>query len=154
MFEQLLPPRIDNDYRGYKVALWLFGLVLIVKAGMSGNSIINSYHVATVADGIPLQTFPPAAAQTVLFMFAAWGLAHLLISLLGALALVRYRAIVPLLFLLILLEQAGRRVIHLFHPVATAGTPRGFYVNLLLWALMIAGVALSFRYGAKKAEAA
>jgi hypothetical protein len=151
MFEQLLPSRIDNTYRGYTVALWLFGLVLFVKAGMGGNSIINSYHVASVADGIPLQTFPPAAVQIVVYMFASWGLAHVLLALLGVLALVRYRAMVPLLFVVILLEQAGRRALHLFRPVPTVGTPRGVYVNLLLWTLMIAGVALSFRYGRREA---
>jgi len=31
MFDQLLPLTIDNTYRGHKLALWLFGLLLIMK---------------------------------------------------------------------------------------------------------------------------
>src|SRR5438874_12662174 len=100
MFEQLLPARIDNTYRGASVALWLFGVVLLLKLIMSVNSIFNGYSVATTADGVPLQSFPPAAVQVVVYMFAAWGLAHFVISLLGVLALIRYRAMVPLLFTL------------------------------------------------------
>ena len=151
MLDQLFPRRIDNTYRGYKIGLWLFGIVLFIKAGMAGNSIINSYHVATTADGIPLQTFPPAAVEIVTFMFAAWGLAHIVLVLLGVLALVRYRGLVPLLFALQLAEHLGRRALHLFRPVTTVGAPPGIWVNLLLVTLMVVGVALSFRYGKTEA---
>jgi hypothetical protein len=33
MFDRFLPERLDNTYRGYKIALWLFGLVVPIKAG-------------------------------------------------------------------------------------------------------------------------
>ena|SRR5690348_7766374 len=147
MPDQLFPRQIDNNYRGTKVALWLFGLVLFVRSGIGANSIINSDRVASTADGIPIHAFPPAAVQIVLFMFAAWGLAQLVISVIGVLALIRYRALVPLMFALFLLEHVSRKLVGIVRPVTTVGTPRGFYVNLLLLTLMVAGVALSFRYG-------
>jgi hypothetical protein len=145
MFEQFVPQRVDNTYRGYKLALWLFALVVVMKVAMSLNSIFNGYVVASSADGIPLDTFPSAAAQTVVSLFAIWGLAHLMICLLCILALARYRSMVPLMLALLLLEQLSRRLILQFLPIVRTGTPPGFFVNLILLALMIAGLALSLR---------
>jgi hypothetical protein len=145
MFNQLFPQRIDNTYRGHKLALWLFGLILFMRVVMSLNSIFNGYIVASSADGIPLDTFPSAAARTVVSLFALLGLSNFMICLLGVLALVRYRSMVPLMFALFLLQQLSGRVILLLSPIVRTGTPHGFYVNLILLALMIVGLALSLR---------
>jgi len=143
MFSDLLPQRIDNTYRGHKLALWLFGLLVLIKTAMSVNSIFLGHKVATSADGIPLDTFPPAAAQTVLALFAIWGLVHLMICLLCVLVLFRYRAMVPLMFAFLLLEHLGRKLVLQFIPIARTGTPPGSSVNLALLAVMIVGLALS-----------
>ena len=145
VFEQLLPQRIDHTYRGSKLALWLFGLILLMKIAMSLNSIFNGYTVATSADGIPLDTFTLTAARTFVALFALLGLSSFMICLLCILALTRYRSMVPLMFALLLLEQLSRRLILLFLPIFRIGTPPGFYVNLTLLALMIVGLALSLR---------
>jgi len=145
MFDQLLPRHIDNTYRGPKLALWMFGLVVLMKVGMSLVSIFNGYQTASTADAIALDTFTPAGAQAVVSLFALLGLAQLMLCLLGILALVRYRAMVPLMLLLLLLEFLGRRLILLFLPVVRTGTPPGLIMNLVLVALMLAGLALSLR---------
>ncbi len=145
MFNQLLPRRIDNTYRGYKLALWLFGLVVFMKVAMSLNSIFNGYLVASSADGIPLDTFTPAAARTVVSLFALLGLSNFVICLLCILVLIRYRSMIPFMFALLLLEYLSRKLILQFLPIVRTGTPPGFYVNFILLALMIVGLALSLR---------
>lgn len=70
MFNQLLPARVDNTCLGHQLALWLFGLIVLMKAAMSVNSIFLGHKIATTADGIPLDTFPPAAADAIVSMFA------------------------------------------------------------------------------------
>ena len=145
MFKQLFPQRVDNTYRGYKLALWFFALVVLMKVGMSLNSIFNGYFVASSADGIPLDTFTSAGAQTVVSLFAIWGLAQLVICLLCILVVVRYRSMIPFMFALLLLEHLSRKLILHFLPIAKTGTPPGFAVNLVLLALMIVGLALSLR---------
>jgi hypothetical protein len=145
IFNQLLPARVDNRYRGYKLALWLFGVVMFMKIAMSLNSIFNGYTVATSADGIPLDTFTSAGAQTVLSLFALLGLSQFLFCLLGILVLVRYRSLIPFMYALLLLEYLSRRLIIHFIPVVRTGTPPGLYVNLALLAVMIVGLALSLR---------
>lgn len=145
MFKRLLPRHIDNTYHGHKLALWLFALIVLMKSAVSINSIFNGYSVAVSADGIPLDTFTPAGAQAVVAAFAAWGLAQLTICLLCLLVMARYRAMVPFMFALLLLEHLGRRLIFWVMPIVRTGTPPGFYVNLVLAVLMAVGLALSLR---------
>jgi hypothetical protein len=47
------------------------------------------------------------------------------------------------MFILLLLEQLGRKLVHTFLPTVKTGTPPGTYVNLVLLTLMIVGFALS-----------
>jgi hypothetical protein len=145
MFDKLLPQPIDNTYRGYKVALWLFGLVVGVRITQSVLVIFNGYSTARNADGIPLDTYPPAAAQTVLALFAQGALSRLIISLLCVLVLARYRSAIPIMFGLLLLNYLASQLIFQFVPLARTGTPPALIVNLTMFALMIIGLALSLR---------
>jgi hypothetical protein len=145
MFDKLLPQRIDNMYRGFKVALWLFGLVVGVRITQSVLVIFNGYATARDADGIPLDTYTPAAAQTVVALFAQGALSRLIISLLCVLVLVRYRSAIPFMFVLLLLNYLASQLIFQFVPLVRTGTPPGPIVNLIMFALMIIGLALSLR---------
>jgi hypothetical protein len=140
---RFFPPSIDNTYRGYKAALWLFGALLLLRIVMSVNCIFNGYSVATTADGVPVDTFTPAGRQQVVYLFAAWGLAQLVISLIGVLALIRYRSVVPFMFALLLIEILSRKLIGRFIPTVSSATAPALYVNLTLITLMVAGLALS-----------
>jgi len=61
------------------------------------------------------------------------------------LALVRYRAMVPLMLALFLFEHVARRVIFLVMPIPRDGTAPGLTINLALLAVMTVGLALSLR---------
>lgn len=140
---KLLPASIDGQYRGYKTALWLLGALVLLKGAMGLNSILNGHEVATTADGIPLDTFTRDGAAAVLSFLALWGWCLFLFSLLGVLALVRYRAMVPLVFVLLLVEQLGRKLILTHLPIAHAGPSPAFSINLALLGLMVGGLILS-----------
>jgi hypothetical protein len=143
MFDKLLPPRIDNTYRGYKVALWLFGLIVAVRITQSLLVIFNGYSTAKNADGIPLDTYTPAAAQTIVALFTQGALSRLIISLLCVLALVRYRSAIPFMFVLLLLNYLASKLIFQFVPLVSTGTPPAGTVNMVMFALMIFGLVLS-----------
>jgi len=145
MFEKLFPRGIDNAYRGSKVALWLFGLVVGMKITQSLAVIFNGYSTARDADGIPLYTFTPAAAQTAVALFAQASLWRLTFCLMCVLVLVRYRSAIPLMFLVFVLNYFSAQLILRFIPLVHTGTPLGPTVNLILFALMVIGLALSLR---------
>ncbi|MGI8618355.1 MAG: hypothetical protein ACR2L6_04600 [Gemmatimonadaceae bacterium] len=143
MLARILPERIDNDYRGHKLALWFLGLVLLVRIAIALGSIFNGYGAASGPDGIPLASFPPAASQTIVSLFALIGISRLMLAAFAVLALIRYRALVPLMFLLLLLEQAGRQVALYYLPVPRVGEPPVSVINIVPLGLMIVGFVLS-----------
>ena len=147
MLGQIFPKQIDNTYRGYWLAVWLLVPIVLVKAAMGANSIINTRSVIVDADNIPLDSYGAAAAALIIFLFKAWGLSLLLLSLLGVLALIRYRAMIPLVYLLLLIENAGRKVMTLTDPLPLHSTDAGpsfsFTINLVLITALLIGFALS-----------
>ena len=143
MLNQLLPPRLDNTYRGRKLALVLFGLVVAVRITQSVMIIVNGYSIASSADGIPLETYPAAAAQTILAIFAISSLNRLFVALICVVVLVRYRSAIPTMFLLLALAYLAGEIILRFIPIVRVGTPPGPIVNLIMFALMIVGLVLS-----------
>jgi putative Mn2+ efflux pump MntP len=143
MSSPLLPRRADNEYRGRKVALWIFGLVVFVKLAMGLNATFNGRSVATTADGIPLDTYTPAGAQAFVSVFALLGVAHVVLGLLCVLVLVRYRALVPVMFAFLLLEHLGKRLVVRMLPIERIGAPPASVINVALFTLMVVGLALS-----------
>ena len=143
MFNQLLPRRLDNTYRGRRLALWLFALVVSMRILQSVLVIFNGYSTAMNADGIPLDTYPAAAAQTIVGLFALSGLYRLILSLLCVLVLVRYRAAVPFMFVVLLLNNLAAELILRFVPLVRVGTPPASVVNLTLSAMTVVGLVLS-----------
>ena len=143
MSSSLLPRRADNEYRGRKVALWIFGLVVFAKLAMGLNATFNGRSVASTADGIPLDTYTPAGAQAFVSVFALLGVAHVVLGLLCVLVLVRYRALVPMMFAFLLLEHLGKRLVVRMLPIERIGAPPASVINLALFTLMVVGLALS-----------
>jgi len=145
MLDKILPQHLDNNYRGHRLALWLFVPIVLVKTGIALGTIFNGRSAVQSADGIPLDTFGAAGAEAVVALFAIWGLSQLMFSMFSVLALTRYRAMIPLMYVLLVLEHFARRWILVVKPIARTGTPPGTYLNLALVALMIVGLALSVR---------
>jgi hypothetical protein len=144
MLSRFLPRQADNSFAGHRAALWLLGLFIALKIVMGVNSILNTESVAVGADGIPLDSYGPAAARQVLTLFALTSLGQLTLALVGLTVLVRYRSLVAFMFAVFLAEQIARRLIVQSHAVgSTEGGSPGLYINLGLMALLALGLLLS-----------
>jgi len=151
MLERLFPRVADNAYPGHRLAPWLLGLMTI-KIAMGLNVMLNAPEVARSADGVPLETYGAPAAAAFAFMFAAWGLCQLILGLMVVVVLVRYRRLVPLMFLILLVEQGGRMLLREAWPLERAGSAPGGLINVVLTALMVVGLALSVSRGSGDAR--
>ncbi len=147
MLSRIFPRQFDNAYRGYTLALWLFAPIALLKFAQGVASVVDARFIATTADRLPLDTFDAGAASTVAFMFMSWGLSTALLCLIGLIALVRYRAMIPLMYVVLAIEQIGRRVFLVLSPVPRLpDTPTDgptIPINLILLAVLLIGLALS-----------
>jgi hypothetical protein len=143
MLNRIFPKQLDNNYRGQKIALWLLALITFVNTGISFVAIFKPDGAAQSADGIPLDTYAPAAAQAVIGVVAFLGLANLLLYIIFIVALIRYRAMIPLMYVLIVLNWLAHKGIGMMKPIVRTGTSPGHYVTWSLFALSVIGMILS-----------
>jgi len=141
---RLFPRTIDKDFPGSRAALWLLGAYVGLKLIMSFNSIFNSAKVAQGADGIPLDSYGPAAAREVLLLFSLTALGQLALVLVALAALVRCRGMVPFVTLVLLGEAVGRRlIVYSYATVPADNLSAGFAINIGLIALLAIALVLS-----------
>jgi hypothetical protein len=151
MLTRLLPRQIDNDFQGWRLAIWLLVPLALAKllqganvAGLFGPG--NSRQILEGVDKVPLGAFPAEAASHLVFLFAAWGLGVFILGLLAIVVLLRYRAMIPLVYLLLLIEQLGRKAlstIHLGRPFVSLAPSAGNLVNWGFLLVIVAGFLLS-----------
>jgi hypothetical protein len=146
MLNRLLPRQADNGYEGLRAGLWLLAPVLLIKSLMGFNAIFLGRYVAAGADAIPLDRYGPEAEAAVLTLFALWGLGQLVLGLQGAIVLVRYRRLVPLLYLVLLFEHLARKLLFMLYPITRSaeGQPASaLAINLAVLGLLAAGFVMS-----------
>lgn len=148
MFGRLFPKRLDNDYRGYKLAIWLLVLLLLFKTSISVNALdwnpmMSNHQVLQQADRIPLDTFDANAAKTAVLLFAVWGVTHLVLNVLGFIAAIRYRAMIPLVYMLLASDHLGRKAVVDAYHISRSPAAFEVPVNLIVIALLLIGLGLS-----------
>ena len=97
MLDLLFPRRAGNHYQGDPIALWVFVPITLVTVI---RSLIHSFCIDGGAQSIAtilLDTFSRGAADTVVLIFALWGLSQLLLGFNFVLVLWRYRSLLPLM---------------------------------------------------------
>jgi hypothetical protein len=145
MLAKLFPQTITNDYRGAPVAKWVFVLLTVVTIGRSLAHIFLPDGGAQSIATIPLDSFTPNAADAVVHIFALWGLAQLLFGLMYVVILWRYQALIPLMYVFIVVEYTGRLLLAFAKPFETSGTAPGAVGNFILIPLALLMLVLSLQ---------
>ncbi|MHA1907177.1 MAG: hypothetical protein ACW98Y_07770 [Candidatus Thorarchaeota archaeon] len=76
-------------------------------------------------------------AEVIIGMFAQWGLSQLLMAGLYVVVYARYKSLIPLMYLIIVIEYAGRIAMGLLKPFETVGTAPGGIVNIIFIPLAV-----------------
>ncbi|MBC7791276.1 MAG: hypothetical protein H7Z74_15120 [Anaerolineae bacterium] len=143
MLNRILPAHIDNRYRGHPVGLWLFVPIALIKVSQSLTHLLKHDGGAQSISTIPLDTYPASAAQNVIGLFARLGLEQLLLASIFLLVLLRYRALIPLMYLLIVTHFVGGKIVAQFKPLVLAGTSGVSTPFLIVAILSVVGLVLS-----------
>jgi len=144
MIDRIFPKQADNNFRGNRLALWLFAPLAFAHSAISLGAIFSADGGAQSADGIPLDSFSPQAAQAVISTVAFLGFADLLVCIFYWLALIRYRALVPLMYLVMASDFVAHKAINAMKPMERMpGTSTGTIITIAFFALAVIGLVLS-----------
>jgi hypothetical protein len=145
MVNRIFPSPVSNIFPGYKLALYVFVLITIFTVVRSLIHILATDGGAQSIANIPLDTFGGAAKSVVIHIFSLWGLAQLLMGIVYVVVLFKYKSLIPLMYILIIIEYSMRIVLGIFEPIETLSTPPGAIVNLILIPLSVLMLLLSLK---------
>lgn len=145
MFGKLLPRTVTNEYRGASIAKWVFVALMVLTIGRSLAHVFLPDGGAQSIATIPLDDFTVNGAAAVIHIFALWGLSQLLFGLLYVVVLWRYQILIPLMWLLTVIEYSGRLLLTFAKPFEIHGTAPGAIGNYVLIPLALLMLVLSLR---------
>ncbi len=134
VLEILFPPQVDNTILGTKIPFYLFAIYAIIS---TVRSVIHLLAPDGGAGSIAGMDLSVAGAEGIIFAFALWGSSQLLFALIQLLVVIRYRSLVPLMYVMLILEILLRELVGRMKPVTFAHTPPGAIGNQLLLPLAI-----------------
>ena len=143
--DKLFPQPATNRYGGAPIARWVFALLTAITVGRSLVHVFLPDGGAQSIATIPLDSFTTNGEATAVHIFALWGLSQLLFGLLYLVVLWRYQSLIPLMYLLILVEYTGRLLLAFAKPIVTDGTAPGAIGNFALVPLALLMLVLSLR---------
>lgn len=150
IFETLLPAKVDNTVRGWKLPVYVFTLIALIS---TVRSLIHVLSPDGGAGSIAGMNLAVSGASGIIFAFALWGSAQLIEAIIQLLVAFRYRSLVPFMYVLLILEVLLREFVGHTKPVTFAHTPPGAigdYITLPLAVIMLTVSLLSARQQEKK----
>jgi hypothetical protein len=122
---RLLPPDPTN-YVGAMIAFWFTALYLVV---ITVRSCIHLFSADGGAQSIATIDTTVAGGDNIIAVFGQWGATQLLLALLLWVLLLRYRGLLPLVILVLLVEPFFRALAGQLKPIETMGTAPGAALN-------------------------
>ena len=143
----LLPSPVDNNFRGVKLSQYAF---LLITAATIVRSVIHVFAPDGGAQSIatiPLSSYYAEAAATIIFMFSFWGLSQLLMGIVYLGVYVKYKSLIPMMYVLLIVEYAMRIVIGQMKPIVTTGTAPGSVGSWIMVPVCVVLLVLSLLPG-------
>ena len=141
----LFPSLIDNEYKGKKIPLFFFYLLIPVTIIRSLVHIFKADGGAQSIANIPLHLYSEQASDTIVHLFSEWGLSQLLFGVLYIVVLIKYKSLIPLMYLFLVLEYSTRLLLAFYKPFVLEGYAPGGIANYFLVPLFVVMFILSLK---------
>jgi hypothetical protein len=138
--DHILPKKAENDYKGYRIA---YIVLLVITAVTIFRSLIHFLAPDGGAQSIATIDLNMEGAEIIIAAFALWGSSQLLMVVVYVVVLVRYRNLISLMYILIIIEYVMRIIVGITKPFETAQTPPGAILNIVIIPLAITMLILS-----------
>lgn len=139
---RLFPKSADNQYNGSKLAMWVFLLIALTSTARSCIHMLAPDGGAGSIAGLDLSS---GGAANIIFAFGLWGLSQLIYAFIQLLVALRYKTLIPFMYLVLTFETAGRMAVGVLKPPVLLHTPPGGAANYIILPLAILMLVLSLR---------
>jgi hypothetical protein len=141
ILQRLFPKSADSTYSGLKIAYIFFVIIALVSFARSLIHIFLSDGGANVIAGLDLSL----GSENIIFAFGLWGVSQVVYALIQLLVAFRYKSLIPLMYIILIIETLGRMMVGIIKPPILFHTPPGGYANWILLPLAITMLILSLK---------
>lgn len=135
-WSRIFPPK-QNNYEGSKIAFCFLILIGLKDIFRSSVHYFAPDGGAGIIAGIPLESYSEGAVMTIINSFGVYGAHQLIFTIILWGVLIRYRAWIPLIYLLIVITEVLGFILFLFKPLpVTPPGQIGVYILLPLTAIL------------------
>lgn len=143
ILNKILPTSITNTFSGKKIALYIFIIITLITIVRSIIHIVAADGGAQSIAGFPIDTYSADASKLVVLIFSMWGLSQLLMALVYVAVLIKYKSLIPLMYVLIITEYVARLLIGLAKPAVSTHTVPGGVADYVIIPVAIIMLILS-----------
>ncbi len=123
--KKLIPETIENKIPSNKFVYYFCWLLVAFNLFRSLEHIFSEDGGAESIAGIPLSSYSPDAANNIVSIFAQWGFSQLVLACILLLVVLKIREFLPLMLLIIALENILRGAVGLYKPLILGDAPPG-----------------------------
>ena len=122
---KIIPETIENQIPSNKFVYYFTWLLVAFNFFRSLEHIFNEDGGAESIAGIPLESYSSEAANNIISIFAQWGFSQLVLACILLLVVLKMREFIPLMLLIIALENILRGAVGLYKPLILGDAPPG-----------------------------
>jgi len=141
IMQRILPKSADNTYSGAKTAYIFFVLISVISFARSLVHVFLPDGGASVIAGLDLT----AGSKNIVFAFGLWGISQVVYALIQMLVAFRYKSLIPLMIIILIIETLGRMMVGIIKPPILFHTPPGGFANWIMLPLAIVMLLLSLK---------
>ena len=129
--KKLIPETIENKIPSNKFVYFFTWLLVAFNFFRSLEHIFNDDGGAQSIAGIPLDFYIPEASNNIISIFAQWGFSQLVLACILLLIVLKIRELIPLMLLIIALENIFRAGIGQYKSLIIDSAPPGALTPLI-----------------------
>ena len=142
--KKIIPDTIENRIPNNKFVYYFTWLLVAFNFFRSLEHIFNEDGGAESIAGIPLESYSSEAANNIISIFAQWGFSQLVLACILLLVVLKMREFIPLMLLIVALENILRGAVGLYKPLILGDAPPGA-VSPIIGLLTLAVFFISIR---------
>jgi len=144
---KIFPEKAENDYKGYKFAEITFLIIIFVSIFRSLIHFLAPDGGAESIAGIDLSV---EGGDIIIAIFALWGSSQLLMVIVYLIVYFRYKNLIPLMYVLIIIEYTMRIAVDMMKTIETTSVAPGAVGNYIVIPLALVMLFLSILQPNKK----